>query len=444
MIAEVLSFISGTIASICANVIDRFKMKKKIEKDISNIDNKIIKEIDKISDMATRDKIDEFLAKKKSQYYNTSISSDDTYRILTEFYKCHPGLEVNHNEIDKYIIKGINTIEETIMNNISYESKIVIAKEEQNTQKILDEVRKNGDNLEKSINLLTDLLKSAVLESDNNTDLERFCDLIHERLGNRIEAILNFYENTYAIFGLSSIESKRELDKKVNILRNMDSDLKYKINEIIEIIKNDSKYIAFICSEYINVEEKYLSKMLDNVNTIPYDYYVKNGITYHIFLRSSINELIEKYNSIERTICNKYKIESKCFKKFDTQDDVIIGYKDLEDLNFKIRSFFTTHEELSISQATIFCNNRIWGKELMKQLTGCVNLLYFDELGLDENSMYEIIEYNNEAFTPDGSFAPQLYMRYVIFIGDLSQAIKYKLEKFKNKSTIKFIYCEKN
>ena len=80
----------------------------------------------------------------------------------------------------------------------------------------------------------------------------------------------------------------------------------------------------------------------------------------------------------------------------------------------------------------------------MKQLTGCVNLIYFDELGPDENSIYERIEYNNEAFTPDGSFAPQLYMRYVLFIGDLSQAIKYKLEKFKNKSTIKFIYCERN
>lgn len=56
--------------------------------------------------------------------------------------------------------------------------------------------------------------------------------------------------------------------------------------------------------------------------------------------------------------------------------------------------------------------------------------------------MYDWLVSNNETFTKSGSFSPQLYIRYAIFVLKVSDDIKNKSDQFKSRSTLKYIFIE--
>jgi len=286
-----------------------------------------------------------------------------------------------------------------------------------------------------------DNIMEIVIACDNQ-DVRDFCELIKNRLSTRIDLILEFYNNTYSLFGFGTKASISTLSSSVKKIREIDSDYNIKINEALnEITKNDV-FIRFLCNEYIHQEKLSISSFLDGLNIPQHYYHQMFKKTYHLYLREQINILISKYNEIDKKISNKYNLQLTPKIPFEDQDDLIIFYKDNIELKYELSKLIFDKEE-KYASVLVFTDDKNKLSCIGSNFSeNCISLEV--STNFSEEQMYEYIVSTNEAFTKDGSFSPQLHMRYIVFIFRMSNQIKLKLGEFKNRATIKYIFAEQS
>lgn len=278
-----------------------------------------------------------------------------------------------------------------------------------------------------------------MLTSTDNSDLRDFCQLVRDRLSKRIDLIFEFYKSTYSLFGFGSAESKEKLYGNIKKIKNIDNEYDMKISAILNNIEENEKYYAYLCKEYLEYESKSINIFLNDLNTPQEYYHKKYNLTYHLNLRNEINKLVSTYNRIDEKISNKYFLKINQKEPFENQDDIIIQYSDLTELEEKLKKMSFKEQEYPLilvftdSEKKYQCLDNIIKEN---------RAIFMINENFTEKDMFNWIVNTNEAFTEEGSFSPQLYIRYVIFGLCISKNIKYMLAKFKSRSTIKYIFTE--
>lgn len=283
-----------------------------------------------------------------------------------------------------------------------------------------------------------DNILDILLESDN-MDMRNFCELIRDRLNNRIDEILKFYKNTYALFNYETTENISVLENSKEKILYLDSDISNRINDALDIIKQDDKFINYLCREYLEQEKQSIEEFIRDLYIPEYYYHQKFNKTFHLNLREKINNIILKYNKIDVKISEKYNLQLLQRELFEDQESVVIKYKEVSQAKKELNDIIFTKEE-EFARVVVF--SKMNNDELHDKSLFTPNTVVLNSSTLSEHEIYDTIVWDNEAFTNNGRFAPQLYMRYIVFLGKVSQELKFKLEKFKNKSTIKFYFVE--
>ncbi|MBM7650217.1 putative transcriptional regulator [Bacillus ectoiniformans] len=357
--------------------------------------------------------------KANANKYINNLNKDSNIKIvITPF---------NVGDVEKQIVnlaknfldeKNIGSNEKALKNNIkilSYEVlKSSISNEKFNLEKIFD-----------------------IITSSNNDDMKSFCKLIRERLEERINLFMKFFEGSFALYGFGSNESKQALKDLGVKLKNIESNFKMDISRIIKKIENEEKYYSYLCEEYLDYEKVAIENVLENLNIPQNTYFKKNNITYHLHLRRYINDLKEMYNSISEKVESKYFLEKRYMDLFETQEDIIIKYKNLKDLEKEFKKL--TFKEQQYPRVLGYCDDEEKYWFLKENINADNNVNHI----LSEEAMYNHLVREIEAFTSGGSFGPQLHIKYAIFFQEVSEEIKLKLKDHKNRSTIKYIFIER-
>ncbi|HHQ8912966.1 TPA: hypothetical protein ACSVZR_003220 [Bacillus cereus] len=350
------------------------------------------------------------------------------------------------NESDNTRVKlnafNIDGIENDILNkaknflekrNIGSDNKILMS----NIKIICYELLKSSlDNKNFSIENIFDMLTDK-----DNEDLKEFCQLIKNRLDKRVGLILSFYRKTFALYGFGTRKSNLELRKIAKNIQDINNEYEMEISNLLKNIEPDEKFYAYLCKEYLLYEEKSIENFLSDLYTPQSNYFEKNKLTYHLQLRTKINQLLSMFNNIDEKISNKYFLTKNQKELFETQDDIKIKYNDLNNLGLELGKL--TFKEQQFPMVEVFTDNN----EIVDLIKGSINteicLISVLNDQFTQKQMYDYIVSRHKAFTDTGSYSPQLNIRYLIFVFDVSEEIKIKLEEFKNKSTIKYIFVER-
>lgn len=337
---------------------------------------------------------------------------------------------------------NINNIE----NNILNKAKIFLSEKN---------IGSDNKRLESNIKIICfELLKNALdeqpfsfvnimdmLTSTDDEDLKDFCELIRDRMAKRIDLIFDFYRSTHALFGFGSETSRKELKNNIKNISDINSHYELKISEALKNVEEKERYYAFLCREYLESEDRSIKVFLNDLNT-PQDYYHQRySLTYHLHLRNEINKLVNMYNGIDVKISNKFFLTTNQKELFENQDDIFIQYNDIGTLEEELKKL--AFKEQEYPRIMVFTDDNRIGTTLAKIIEGN-RVIYNINGNVSQEDMFKRIVLENEAFTQDGSFSPQLYVRYIVFVLDVSAHIKRLLEEFKSRSTIKYIFIEKN
>ncbi|WP_264737348.1 hypothetical protein [Cytobacillus firmus] len=280
-----------------------------------------------------------------------------------------------------------------------------------------------------------------MLTNKNNDDMKEFCQLIRDRLDKRIKLILQFYKNTYSLYGFGSHTSILELNKTVKKVETINTQYEMHVSDLLKNIGEDEKFYEYLCREYLKNEEQYIEDFLSDLSTSQQKFYQKNSLTFHLQLRTKINNLLKMYNNIDENISNKYFFTKNQKELFETQDDINIKYNDLNSLETELKKL--VFREQQNPRVIIITENPTLNDLIHESINADNKIIINISENFNQNQMYDYIVQTNEAFTETGSFSPQLYIRYVVFVLKVSDEIKIKLEQFKTRATIKYIFVEK-
>ncbi|TWH60200.1 hypothetical protein DesLBE_4620 [Desulfitobacterium sp. LBE] len=420
------------------------------KKEINKVDILLIDNDNKKHVLQVKSSINNFTKKQIERWINELIKDIEAdyyvlYLVGTPSKKCRDYIsKVNNNKIKNIKIKCDSLKIDSLENEIIKRAKDFMEK---------NNIWQSDENLDKNMQILNYILFESTLKEEaleieslinrllitDNSDIRDFCILVRDRLLNRVKKILEFYTKTYSLFGFGSKEAAITLNKSIKEIISIDKETENQIKEVLSYIKVEESFFHFLCNEYLEKEKKAIDIFLADLSTPQIFYHSKYKMTYHLRLRNEINKLIFSFNAIDQKISKKYCLENHYFNPFENQDDTIFRYSDDEEL--KKILYNLEFKEQEYPRVVSYTDDLEKRNLIDKILKGESVALLLNE-NFDQEKMFDTIVFENEAFTKEGSFSPQLYMRYVIFLMKVSNSIKNKLEKFKSRSTIKYIFIE--
>lgn len=401
---------------------------------LQNAGEKLRKFMSQKLDIYEYEKIDKYLSVNQIypelQCLDKTISETKKRNIISAFYKANPTFKCMSTTISPVISKLIDESYYAITKCLDAQQRILYLQAEENTENIRSYMSELSRKFDQIVNY----------KIDDDNDIKDFCELIRTRLSTRIDHILCFYATSYSMFGFGSIKSNQELLNKIKVILNLDEQYNTRVDKILKNIEKCNKFVNYLCEEYLETEKNFINCFINDFDIPQNWYYEKHNETYHLYLRKKINVLISQYNAINKKMCDKYSLIDSSKDLFENQDDIYFFYNNITELKDKLSEIKYAKEQKYPRVIVFCCDSVINNIERNLFSEDCVILKLDSFTDVD---IFNYIEWTNEAFTQEGSFGPQLYMRYVVFIGYVSDDLKSKLEKFKNRSTIKYIFVEK-